>query len=227
MKWKYLFLFILIISCREKEEVSTPALPKFANCNNELSSCNDKIGGYCLFGFKWGEGNNFSAVGVDVEGPKMAGGKVTYSFQESPTTVSNHRQDDVPTVPFNNLPFCAKEKIRNAFIDWSSVANIEFEELSIDSESDIKIFVADISTRGNGFPNLTSTLCQQLAGHLILSPAYTSDCQIFYAYALHEIGHTLGLGHSDGENLMGSINTNLEGLKVGDIAGIRQIYGEK
>jgi len=39
-------------------------------------------------------------------------------------------------------------------------------------------------------------------------------------------GSDLGLGHSAGDNVMGSISMNRDGIQEGDIAGIRQIYGE-
>jgi len=74
--------------------------------------------------------NEFSSVGVNAEGPKIGGGLVSYSFQEAPTTVSNHRQIDVPTLSIQDLEPCAKEQIRQVFDDWSNVANISFEELS-------------------------------------------------------------------------------------------------
>lgn len=223
----YLFLLLLLTSCRESPTLEPNYFStKFSVCNESLSICNSATGDYCLFGMKWGEGNNFATTGVNVLGPKIPGGTVTYSLHEKAETVSNHRQVDVPTQSFAELPSCAKGDITQAFRDWSRMANIQFEELPEDSESDIKIFVAEVSTRGNGFPNFSSPPCQVLAGHVILSPAYTSDCEVFYAYVLHEIGHVLGLGHSSANNIMGSISGNLDGLKAGDIAGIRQIYGE-
>ena len=213
MKIKYISLILLLVCCSEKQEDISFSSSKFEDCNELLYNCNNARGDYCLFGFKWGMGNNFLNVGVNVEGPKIKGGIVSFSFQESPNRVSNHSEVDVPTLSFDQLPACgAKENIRRAFRDWSRVANIQFDELPEDSESDIKIFVAKVLTRGNGFPNFTSSLCQQLEGYVILSPDYTSDCQIFYAYVLHEIGHSLGLGHSSEDNLMGSIKTNLDGL---------------
>lgn len=225
-KIKYLFIALWLIACNEDQ----PTPPnydsdKFQACDDLITVCFHE-GEYCLFGYKWGDGNNFSEAGIDVEGPQTAGGIVSYSIQTSAESVSNHQQENVPTKDFGELPDCALDKIRKAFQDWASVANIEFEELEDDSDSDIKIFVSAVRTKGNGFPNFESSPCNQLAGHMILSPSYTYDCQIFYAYVLHELGHVLGLGHSDPENLMGSINTNAEGLKDGDIKGIRAIYGE-
>lgn len=219
----HLSILIFLISCTDGE---SPDPDKFEECNSMLLHCTDLIGEYCLFGFKWGDGNNFAGIGQDAQGPKIPGGTVSFSFQELPNVVSNHLEVDVPTQSFAELPVCAKEKIRIAFNDWSSVANIQFEELEEDSESDIKIFVSDVTTYGNGFPNYALSPCTEIAGHVILSPKYTTDCEVFYAYALHEIGHCLGLGHSSEENLMGSIRTNLGGLKDGDIKGIKQIYGE-
>jgi len=82
----------------------------------------------------------------------------------------------------------------------------------ISVDSDIKIYVADITTRGNGFPNLTSSLCQQLTGHLILCPNFTIDCRIFHLYVLHKLGHVLGLGHASSESVMAAISGRFDGL---------------
>ena len=225
MKSIYLLLILLAIACSDPPEGLPYESSEFVPCNDSLSMC-DFTGDYCLFGLKWGGDNDFSNVGPNAAGPQVSGGIISYSFQERPSEVSNHRQVGVPTQSFDMLPACAKEKIRMAFDSWSSVADLQFTELEDDQDADIEIYVAFISTGGAGFPNYTSTLCQQLAGHVILSPKYTEECDIFEAYVLHEIGHALGLGHSSTENLMGSINTNLGGLKPGDIEGIRQIYGQ-
>ena len=215
-----ILLLVLFFGCSD----SIDSIDRYAECNSSLPRC-DVTGEYCLFGYKWGEGNDFSNTGINVTGPQMAGGLVSYSFQESPTTVSNHRQRNVPTLSVEELPSCAKEKIRAAFTAWSNVANIQFEELPDDSDSDIKIFVAPVTTCGNGFPNYTSSPCNEIAGQLTLSPNVTENCDVFYSYVLHEIGDTLGLGHSARNNIMGSIQGN-DGLQEGDIKGIREIYGE-
>ena len=228
----YLLIIISTFSCSGSDDdngvlcCSVPVEENpFEICNSSLPTC-DFEGEYCLFGFKWGEGNDFANTGLDAEGPKISGGTISFSFQELPNMVSNHRQLDFPTVSFDELPGCAKELIRESFEDYSRVADIQFEELAEDSEADIRIFVAPVSTCGNGFPNYSSQPCQELAGNIILSPNFTTDCNVFHSYFLHELGHTLGLGHSSTDNIMGSINTNLDGLKEGDIKGIQQIYGE-
>ncbi|MEM6804206.1 MAG: matrixin family metalloprotease [Bacteroidota bacterium] len=221
----YLFIIISIWACEGTPEDPPPTPNQYIECNKLLLSCNN-TGDYCLFGYKWGEGTDFENRGTNVAGPKEGGGIVSYSFQEKAGFVSNHRQIDVPTQSFDKLPGCAKNIIKSAFEDWAEVANIQFEELEDDSDSDIKIFVAPVTTCGNGYPNYGSGICAELSGHIILSPNYTTNCDIFRSYVLHELGHTLGLGHSSSENVMGSINTNLNGLRFGDIKGIREIYGE-
>ncbi len=42
---------------------------------------------------------------------------------------------------------------------------------------------------------------------------------------LHELGHGLGLNHSDGDNVMSSITSDRETLSNDDIAGIQALYG--
>ena len=155
----YLFLTLSIISCSKSSDndISEANNSPFEECINSLPNCNLR-GEYCLFGFKWGEGNDFASTGNDVEGPKIPGGTVTYSLQELPNFVSNHEQVDLPTLSFDELPDCAKSVINGGFILYSTYANIQFEELPDDSDSDIKIFVAEVNTCGNGIPNFNTCL---------------------------------------------------------------------
>jgi len=225
----YSIFFLILLGC-SKESNESYNSNRFAICNSSLVSC-DNIGNYCLFGFKWGDNTTFSDTGVNANGPRTPGGRVTFSLQESSTTVNTHRQVGVPTVSFDNLPNCqtglsARELILKAFDDWSKVADIQFVQLADDGDSDIKVFVANISTGGVGYPNYNTIPCTALSGHLILSPSYTDDCDLFYPYVLHELGHVLGLGHSSASNVMGSISSNRDGLQEGDIKGIQEIYGE-
>jgi len=226
----YILVIAIITSCSKDNSSSEGS--KFNACFDLLYPC-DSTGDYCLFGFKWGEQSSFSNTGVNVEGPKSEGGVVTFSLQEKQAFVSNHLQEDFPTDSFFELPECAIESISRAFADWSSVANITLEELPMDSESDIKVFVADMEVGAVGFPNFTTAPCQQIAGHVIidtpdslLADRNSYSCISFHALMLHEIGHALGLGHSSEENIMGSIRNNLDGLQEGDIKGIQQLYGE-
>lgn len=198
---------------------------QFNLCTDALAHC-DLFGEYCLSGFKWGNQNEFENGGIEATGPQIAGGLVSYSFQESPTFVSNHLQLDVPTMSFDALLSCAKDNIRSAFEAWSGVANIQFEELTDDSNSDIKFYIAEVTTCGNGFPNYQFSPCNEISGQITLSPHVTQDCSVFEAYVLHEIGHALGLGHSSPDNIMGLISDQLGGIQEGDIKGIQQIYGE-
>ncbi len=225
MRYLYLFLVLLAFACGDEPQALSFESSEFEPCNDSLSMCNF-TGDYCLFGLKWGGDNDFSNVGPNADGPQTSGGTISYSFQERSNEVSTYRQVGVPTQSFDMLPSCAKEKIRMAFDTWSIAADLQFAELEDDAEADIEIYVAFISIGGVGNPNYTSSLCQQLAGHVILSPKYTEECDVFEAYVLHEIGHALGLGHSSPENLMGSVEDNLNGLQAGDIEGIRQIYGQ-
>ncbi len=220
-----LLIITTILACSDSESDLPFVSEQYRSCNERLLVCPESVGDYCLFGFKWGENNDFDATGVEAIGPQLSGGVVSYSFQEGDITVSNHRQENVPTLTFSDLP-CEQELIRKALEEWSSVADLKFVEMPDNSESDIQVFVAEVSTGGNGFPNMTSSVCRELSGHMILSPSYTQDCDRFYLYVLHELGHVMGLGHSSGDNIMGAISTRHQGLQPGDIKGMQQIYGE-
>ncbi len=229
----FCFIVLLLTACNDNNDDNDGPLnhsDEFAICNSVLSDCSDGNGQYCLFGFKWGQNNTFIQTGVDALGPKESGGIVTFSFQEENGIVNTHRQVNLPSRSFNNIIGCAKIEIRNALNSWSEVADIEFEELPENSESDIRFYVADIVQSGIGYPNFSNNQCKELAGNVIIqSNVRVNNCNQFYAFVLHEIGHVLGLGHVNSSNIMnpGFSSLKLSILQSGDSTGIIEIYGKK
>ncbi|MEL6561072.1 MAG: matrixin family metalloprotease [Bacteroidota bacterium] len=200
----------------------------FAVCNSNLNACINGNGSYCLFGYKWGEGNPFSNPGYNAPGPESPGGVLSYSFQEDNGVINTHAQINLPTLSFASLPDCARDQIRKALQDWAAVANISFQEFPDNSETDIRFFVADIRQSGVGYPNFSDDTCSGLGGNVVIKNNVSiRDCQQFYLFVLHEIGHVLGLGHVSTYNIMNpeTIRSGIEGLQEGDVKGITEIYG--
>ena len=204
---------------------------EFNVCNSIVADCRNGGSIYCLNGFKWGASNPLSQKGGNVLGPQEAAGAITFSFQEENGLVNTHAQVDLPSKSFSNLPNCTKDKIRKALAEWSSVANIRFEEMVENSDSDIRFFVADIRQSGVAFPNFPVDPCSTIGGDLVIkTDLWTSDCNILYNFFLHEIGHVLGLGHVGTQNIMNADFSEVEaldGLQAGDIEGVVQLYGKK
>lgn len=228
----FMLIMALLISCRRDNDQPSPigASDRFAECNNHLSACFSVAGDYCLFGYKWGANTTFDNTGANAIGPKESGGIVTYSFQESNGLVNTHRQVDLPGRSFDELINCAKEEIRNAINTWSVVANIQFEELNDNSDGDIRFFVADIVQSGVGYPNFDGSLCDPIKGTMVIKTDIAiSSCEDFYAFALHEMGHILGLGHVNSETIMNPdfYSLGIRELQEGDKKGIIEIYGKK
>lgn len=221
-----------MLGCNKDENISSSSpinlSDDFILCNTLLSECTDGNGAYCLFGFKWGRDSVFQEPGFNSRGPKSSGGLVTYSFQEENGLVNTHSQVNLPSKSFRNLPPCAKTEIRKALNAWSGIANIEFDELADNSDSQIKFYVADIVQRGLGSPNYPDGLCSDLSGNVIIKSFGIGDCNFLYVFALHEIGHVLGLGHVDSENVMNPNFSalNFNKLQMGDTLGILELYGE-
>lgn len=222
-----LLIIAFFFGCKDDENESD----KYAICNDLIanSNCLGGNGNYCLFGYKWGDGNSFTPTGYNNIGPKKSGGVVTFSFQEANGLVNTHSQINLPSKSFDELVGCAKPEIRRALNDWSETANISFEEQNENSDSNIKFFVADIRQNGVGYPNFPKNPCNLISGDVIIqSNVKYNDCDSFYSFILHEIGHVLGLGHVNSNNIM---NADLTGsfneLQLGDIQGIVEIYGEK
>ena len=232
MKKQVFLILLLAISCNNSENGEIESNDHFAICTEILGHyCSEFEGEYCLFGYKWGGNERFTSAGMNAAGPMEAGGVVTFSFQEKNGVVHTHRQVNVPSESFDIHIDCAKEETIKALQAWSKYADIEFRQQADNSDSDIKIFSAYVNTGGIGFPNIEIPDCAAVAGQIILDPSYANitTCKPFFNYALHEIGHTLGLGHSARGNIMGDdiLSSDMDGLQAGDIKGIIEIYGNK
>ncbi|MEM8896812.1 MAG: matrixin family metalloprotease [Bacteroidota bacterium] len=202
---------------------------QFVACNAALSACNSSNAAYCLFGFKWGETTVLSSSGSAAAGPKEPGGTLTFSFQEENGVVNTHAQINFPSRSFSSLPSYAKEEIRRALREWSAAANIDFEELPENSQSDIRFWVAEIRQSGIGYPRYPDLPCSSFSGNVIIQENVRfNTCETFHLFLLHEIGHVLGLGHVNTANIMSPDfeDFNLNGLQAGDIQGIAELYGE-
>lgn len=220
----------LLAACDSSEDPPEPiASTAFAACNQELSACNTGSGAYCLFGFKWGMGNPFSNPGFDKAGPQVPASDITFSFQNEGTQLNTHRQIQVPSQPFENTLSCAKTEVRRAMSAWAETANISFVEMPEDSDSQIRFYMAGIQQSGVGYPNYFAGRCTSLSGQIVLQPDSRFDtCSSFYQLVLHEIGHTLGLGHVDSDNVMNpefDILENIDAPQAGDRAGMVALYG--
>ena len=128
--------------------------------------------------------------------------------------------------------------IRAAFDAWEQVTNIDFVVVSDSSNVDIRLGFGDIDgssgTLGvayyswNGSNELTQSFIEFDSGeNWNLNIGSTGPGISAYVVALHEIGHAIGIGHSDdsGAVMAAFLNGALTGLTQDDIDAAQAIYG--
>ncbi len=181
-----------------------------------------------------------------LEGPTWPDRDLTWSF-----ATTTYEQD--AGAPFSNpITGAYQASIRQAVQKWESVSGLDFTEVadapSRSEAADIRIGFADMGSSGSGVlgyanyrytsgstqtfvPNATVRIADP-SGMPLEARAdggfqYKGYAATLYQVALHEIGHTLGLGHSSDENsiMHGSLSDAGKNLNGTDIAGIQKLYG--
>ncbi|MEM9270549.1 MAG: M57 family metalloprotease, partial [Pseudomonadota bacterium] len=177
---------------------------------------------YALLGTKWG-----SSTGG------TTGGTVTWSFNAA-----------VGSAMISQSAY--RNAVQDAFDRWEEVVDINFVRVSDNSNADIELAWDDNSADGLGSPGGTVGIAGysffgspsgyarlasadirfDIADFNLNASSSQVDNDIFYEVALHEIGHTIGLGHvSDGTQIMNFSIGSQRGLGEGDIAGAQLLYG--
>lgn len=140
-----------------------------------------------------------------------------------------------------------QQNISDAFDAWTEVANLELNKVDMD-QADIVVAYSDVPDReingteynllglaymgfwrysGSGVNEIRSTNLYS-GGVFFDEKDFTSDSVFsLFNVALHEVGHALGLGHSEGVNsIMYPIySSTISSLQADDIAGIQFLYG--
>jgi hypothetical protein len=176
--------------------------------------------GYVLENIKWGQG----AYGT-------SGGQVTWSFATTAGEIYDFA-GQIATPAYQVL-------VRRAFDAWEAVADIDFVEVADSANSDIRLAWDTIDGPGGVLGEAASSYYLGAVNTYDFSEvrfdidenwstqlAYVPTQVSFYAVALHEIGHTLGLGHpADSTTIMYAFQNDRVDLTPPDIAGIQAIYG--
>lgn len=228
----YIAICLILASCKGNGNGPSPEPALYQQCDRLLGDpCPNTPGAYCLFGYKWGEGNPIIETGVQANGPQITGGVVTYSFLPAGVEVNTHSANNVTSASFEEFQPCAVTAIRRALSDWERIANIEFQEEPAGSDSQIRFIVASVRQSGVGYPNFPKSPCIDIGGDVFFSLSNKDiPCNDgIYPLALHEIGHALGLGHVQSNNIMSTRfwDDDILQIQSGDSAGIIEIYGAK
>ncbi|MEO1459267.1 MAG: DUF4214 domain-containing protein [Pseudomonadota bacterium] len=180
--------------------------------------------GYFLIGRKWGDSNLGSPGGV-----------VTWSIAPAGVDITDFTRFDETFDPDDFYAFDVEPVLREAFAIWSEAANIEFIQVADSGLGSTEGPVGNIRVLHGSpssyerigvayFPNPTGT-----GGNFVMSDYFQVryDEGNYLDLALHEIGHSLGLGHTFNEaSIMfaGRLNGQ-EDLASVDETVLQRLYG--
>ena len=166
---------------------------------------------YSTLGRKWGE----PTYGI-------TGGIVYWSFATT--------QGDITRFSTRISDEGRREVVREAFQAWENVANIDFVEVVDTPQVAIRLAMENIDGVGGTLAIAHSRYIGSRITEVEIGfdSADSWTLPEFKETALHEIGHSIGLGHvNDRTVIMHSSSRVGPELKTGDIEGAQFIYGSK
>lgn len=201
-----------------------------------------------LTGTKWGSGSDFLGCcdNFDAHGPQLPGGTVTYSFMANGVNLAGDCGMGCTNTAISSLPTfqsCFMTEIADAFSAWSAVADIQFLPINDGGGAFNAGTIGDIRIGAHTFDGASGTLAHAFfpppngtgaAGDLHLDSAENWSCEPSQGtidigtVVLHELGHSLGLGHETGDPAVMQPIYNPAysfGPLADDIVGVGEIYG--
>jgi len=186
---------------------------------------------YVLENLKWG-----------TPGLGNTGGTITWSILGAGQSLASNNPY---TSAFTSVDPVFASTIRAAFDRWEQVANFDFVETANPATADVIVAFDELSGQSANTIGLAqyyfigSRLTRSYISFDLNRRYRTLDGTTYtvgtasgsglnlYTLALHEIGHSIGLGHEDDfDTVMSSISDGvLTDLTSDDIAGARAIYG--